>query len=198
MKPLYFFLHRLLGGFFRCLWRVTTTGQEHLPSEGNGIICANHISAWDPPLLATQVPRNVHFMAKEELFRTFFLSWFLPYIGTVSVHRGSTDRNAIRAMLAYLQEGELCAIFPEGTRHHDGQLHEFLQGATFFALKTGAPLYPAAITGDFRRFRGEVTVRFGPPLNPGLKKDARRDDLEYWTAQLMAAIRNLQEEAVCE
>ena len=52
---------KIFGGFFRCLYRVHTTGLEHLPKEGGFIICANHIGYPDAVLLVASQPCQIRF-----------------------------------------------------------------------------------------------------------------------------------------
>ncbi|MCL2497750.1 MAG: 1-acyl-sn-glycerol-3-phosphate acyltransferase [Symbiobacteriaceae bacterium] len=166
---------------------------EHIPAQGGGIVCPNHTSNWDPPLVGTHIPRELRFMAKEELYRMAFLRWLLPLLGTVKVNREENDRDAMRQVLQYLQKGDLCVIFPEGSRYRDGELHPFLPGAAYFALKTGVPLIPLALVGDYQRRQSTLQFRIGQPLYPPLQKTPKREDIEAWTEALYQAVRKLQE-----
>ena len=56
--------HVLLGVLTGCSVR----GLNWLPAKGGLVVAANHISFWDPPLIGSAIPREVHFLAKEELF----------------------------------------------------------------------------------------------------------------------------------
>ena len=51
-------------------YRVKTLGKEHFPKDGGVLICANHIDNLDPPIVGITSPRDIHFMAKEELFHS--------------------------------------------------------------------------------------------------------------------------------
>jgi len=185
--------HWAVRTFLALLWQIETIGLENVPASGGGVICSNHSSNWDPIVLTTRVSRQLHFMAKAELFENPLLRWFLLRIGMVRVQRGRSDRNAIRDVLAYLAAGDLCGIFPEGRRYQDGELHAFLQGAAYFAIKSGVPLIPTAISGDYRKFRSRIRVRFGEALHPPAQSDLDRATMEQWTNALMQAIRALQE-----
>ena len=65
---LYTTLRIIFAVIFQLLFRAKTYGKENLPAEGPVILAANHMSNWDPPLLATFLPRPVSYMAKIELF----------------------------------------------------------------------------------------------------------------------------------
>nr|MBO2469389.1 1-acyl-sn-glycerol-3-phosphate acyltransferase [Bacillota bacterium] len=55
--------------FFRIVYRWRVYGVEHVPATGPVLLCSNHISLLDPPLVAAPLNRRVSFMAKEQLFR---------------------------------------------------------------------------------------------------------------------------------
>ena len=171
-------------------WRIRVEGMENLPTEGSAIICANHRSNWDPIALVSVSPRQLHLMGKEELFVNPVLRWILTTGGMVRVKRGTTDRKAIREMLGHLQQGEACGLFPEGTRSPEGELKAFYQGAMYFAFKTGAPVVPVALKGDYA-FGTTLHICFGPVLQPGQNDDPEREELHEWTAKLGEAIAAL-------
>ncbi|MCL2547964.1 MAG: 1-acyl-sn-glycerol-3-phosphate acyltransferase [Symbiobacteriaceae bacterium] len=189
---LYRLCHKTIRGLLSLFWRIDISGLEHVPDTGGGIICSNHKSTWDPVVLAISVDRTLHFMAKEELYRTAFMRWLLPQLGAVRVKRGLTDRRAIREYLAYLNAGDLCGIFPEGTRSRDGELHDFYQGAAYFALKSGQPLIPAALVGEVGRVRSHVQVRFGTAVQPPHQDNPERETMEILTRRLMESVQALQ------
>ena len=66
----YKFIYFIIKNFLRLLFRLRISGEDNIPQKGGIIIATNHISYWDPPLVACGIPvkRNVHFMAKAELF----------------------------------------------------------------------------------------------------------------------------------
>lgn len=145
-------------------WEVE--GEENLPNEGPVMLAANHISAWDPIIMGCAVHRQVHFMAKEELFRNPFLGWLIGALGTFPVKRGTADITAFRQAISLLQAGKVVGIFPEGTRSKTGELGKSLPGVSMFALKTKAPVVPMAIFGT-RNLRGcgRIKVKIGQPIS---------------------------------
>lgn len=58
----------LISILFYPLFRVKVTGRQHIPKKGPVIICSNHTSNLDPPVVGMTASRTIHFMAKEELF----------------------------------------------------------------------------------------------------------------------------------
>lgn len=161
----YYRLFRYLFRFiFSLVFRWQVIGREHIPKEGPVILCSNHISLWDPPLLGSGIERQVHFMAKEELFRIPVLSFLITKFGAFPVKRGAGDRAAIRTTLKLLEDGKIFGIFPEGTRSKTGELGEGMPGVAMFALKSEATVIPVAIIGPYRWFR-PIKIVYGKPID---------------------------------
>ena len=76
----YMFLKIFLGFFLRIFYRVKVYGIENLSHEGSLIICPNHKSNFDPPFIAISIPRPIHFIGKNQLFKNRFLRFILNKI----------------------------------------------------------------------------------------------------------------------
>jgi 1-acyl-sn-glycerol-3-phosphate acyltransferase len=69
-----------------------------------------------------------------------------------------------------LSAGQVLLMFPEGTRHDDGRVHDFEPGVGLLALRSGAPVIPAAMRGtekirrDGRLGLASVRLAAGPPV----------------------------------
>ena len=85
-----------------------------------------------------------------------------------------------------LQEGELVAVFPEGTITDDPDLKPMAakSGAARLALKTGAPLIPCALWGtqniwpkDFRKHwwppRQDIAIQVGEAMKVPVGDESR-------------------------
>lgn len=147
-KPkLYAVLRAILSPFIRLIFRVKYINQNNLPKEGSYIIASNHISSFDPFLIAVgQKYRKVHFMAKAELFKNKLLGWLLYSIGTFPVERGKTDVGSVKHFEQILDEGEVMGIFIEGTRSKTGEFLKPKNGAALIAYDTKTPVIPVCIT----------------------------------------------------
>jgi 1-acyl-sn-glycerol-3-phosphate acyltransferase len=170
---------------------------------GGVVVVSNHLSMLDPLLLGVLFPRQLHFMAKEELFRFKPLGWYLRRGGTFAVRRGETDRRAIRQAEALLHAGEVVMIFPEGHRSESGGVAAARAGAIMLAARTDCPLLPVAIAGTeklrlkqlpgqsylnmLRRPRIEVAV--GEPII--VSKSTRGPARQAAAEQVMGAIAAL-------
>lgn len=153
-------------------------GRLNVPRRGPLIIAGNHEHALDPFAIAQRLPGGlrVQFMAKQELFVPV-IGWVIRRGGSFPVQRGRGDIAAFRTALGILRRGGVLGIFPGGRRG----AAELQAGAAALALKSGAPLLPAAVYRDERGWM----VRFGPPIVPHGKP-------EELTARLAAAIAALR------
>lgn len=179
-----------------CRWRVK--GQELFPKEGPAIVVANHRSLWDPVAVGVAVPRQVRFMAKEELFQIPGLGVLLRALGAFPVKRCRSDRAALQASLEVLRQGQVVGMFPEGTRVRAGELGRFYGGAALLSLKTGAPLVPVALKGTNNIFRKgwfhPFYVTIGAPLFPRRTGSYTPQEVEELTEQSRQAIAKLLQE----
>ncbi|MDN4074582.1 lysophospholipid acyltransferase family protein [Fictibacillus terranigra] len=161
---LYKFGKAVCSAFLKSMYRIEIQGIENVPAEGGILLCSNHINNFDPPLVGVAAPRDVHFMAKAELFSMPVLKTILPMINAFPVKRGMSDKQALRNGLGILKEGKVLGLFPEGTRSKTGELGQGLAGAGFFALKSEAAVVPCAIKGEYKRGK-KITVSFGKPID---------------------------------
>lgn len=162
----------LLFVIFKLLFRFTVVGKENVPAEQGVLLCSNHKSNFDPPMLGVAAPRIVRFMAKQELFNNPLMNWLLIRIGGFPVKRGLGDKQALRNGLNLLNGGEVMGIFPEGTRSKTGELGQGLAGAGFFALRSNAVVIPCAIVGHYKPFN-KIKVIFGKPINFEQRKEEK-------------------------
>lgn len=146
------------------LYRIKVVGKKNIPKEGPVIICSNHISNLDPPVVGITSGRNIHFMAKEELFKNKFFGKILRKVHAFPVKRGMKDRNALRGGLKILEQNETLGLFPEGTRSKNGEVGQGLAGAGFFALRSEAWIVPCAIIGPYKPFK-RLWVVYGKPID---------------------------------
>lgn len=154
----------IVNGYYKARFKINVIGADRVPSEGPVLICSNHISDFDPPLIGISLKRDMSFFAKAELFKIPIFGNIVSRLNTIPVERGKSDRQALKDSVEALKEGRTMLVFPEGTRSKDGQLKEFQQGASFMAVKAGAMIVPTAIKGSYDRKEG-VTVVFGKPID---------------------------------
>ncbi|MFN8187103.1 MAG: lysophospholipid acyltransferase family protein [Gaiellales bacterium] len=151
------------------VYRLDVTGLEHVPETGGFVVAANHISNVDPwPLGIALWPRQLHFMAKSELWWPG-LRTALRAGGAFPVRRGEADVEAMRTAIGLCRAGRVLAMFPEGTRRAKGLRKKHVAtphaGTARIAISAGVPLLPAAIAGTDRLARLQpLAVAFGPAI----------------------------------
>ena len=179
--------------YFKILYRWHIYGKENIPRRGPFIICSNHISWFDPPLVVSSIPAEftVHFMAKEELFRNSLAGKFLWAVGAFPVKRGTVDYAAIRTSFRLLEKGSVLGMFPEGTRSKNGQLQKAHNGAAMIAVRSKTPIVPVAIAGPYQIGR-PLKVYIGPACYLKLSNhDDDKKGYERLSNEIMERIRML-------
>lgn len=66
-RTLFQFLVCKIGYMIRLklVYRLEVHGLENVPKDNRYIVCPNHLSTLDPPLMVAVMPRSVSFMAKK-------------------------------------------------------------------------------------------------------------------------------------
>ena len=168
----FYYVGRLLMRILLVLFtRWQVNGKENIPREGPLLVVANHVNAADPPLVGVSLSRKAMFMAKEELFRSKFIGYFVRGFGAFPVRRGRLDMKALRQADQLLAQGFALVMFPEGPRSRSGQLQPALPGSALIAARSCAPILPIGIIGT-EKLRGitwllrrpQITVNIGHPF----------------------------------
>ncbi len=191
---IYKFARFVVAVIFKPLYRVKVEGADNIPSKGPVIICSNHISNLDPPIVGITNHRNIYFMAKEELFEKKFLKILLNSIQAFPIKRGMRDRNALRKGLKVLNDGHALGLFPEGTRSKTGEIGRGLAGAGFFALRSDAVVIPCAIVGDYTR-KTKLRVVYGKAIPMDNLRREKKSPQEV-TDVIMEEIKKIKENAL--
>lgn len=169
-------------------------GVEYVPRSGPAILYSNHLAMIDPVIVIHLLPRNIVPLAKIEAFDYPLIGLFPRWWHVIPVRRGEVDRQALRACLEVLHAGEMIWIAPEGTRR--SSLLSPKNGMAYLAIRSGAPLIPAAIEGtngypalpfSRRWWQGGISMRFGRPFRFKFKATGRvgRQQLTQMTREAM-------------
>jgi 1-acyl-sn-glycerol-3-phosphate acyltransferase len=194
---LYRVLHGVLPPVFNRLYRIRVTGLEHLPASGPVVLASNHLSNIDPILLGVVCPRQIHFMAKAEIWKIPLVGRLVDVLGSFPVRRGTADRHAVEQALGVLSSGAVLGIFPEGRRSRDGRLGTPQPGVALFSLRKGVATVPVALIGTDRVLRNkrpglpQVTVAFGPAIDVDIDEGSKSERQRVVTGRLMQALADL-------
>lgn len=184
----------------RLLFGIEKYGEENIPKKGGALITCNHVDVYDPPLIGCACSRELHFLAKKELFRNPLFAWLIRNLNAIPISRGDFDRKGLSSALEILKSGKALVAFPEGTRSKDGELKEFKLGAAKLALEAEVPIVPTYL--DYSRnwlkallHRRKIIIRFGSPLNPDSFSliPKNKEGYKRVTQGIMQRIRALKE-----
>jgi len=185
----------------KLLTRSALTGSENDLDEGRVIYAVNHISAMDPPFVASNVRRQLTFMAKKELLRIPVFGWLLSVFHTLPVDRGGYSRTILDLLRRRLELNDAVLIFPEGTRQRDGNLGEGKIGVGMLSVWTRSPVVPVYVSGTDNvlkalMFRTRFKIAIGVPIYPPevSRPDERRKAYQEVTDSVMAGIARLKAE----
>lgn len=191
------------------LTRRTWLRMDAIPATGPVILVPNHVSHFDPLVVAHYVYRCgrwPRFLGKSSVWKVPIIGFLLVKTRQIPVERGSVDAvRSLDTLIDALREGGAVVVYPEGTttRHPDLWPMRGKTGAARLALITGAPVVPIANWGAqaifdprtdrLRLRRAKVTVTAGQPvdLSRWAGREATRKVLEEMTEAIMLDVRDL-------
>lgn len=174
-----------------------------MPNEtGSFIIVANHVGRLEAFLVILLAERDDVVLILAEKYKKYaFWRYVAAKVDGVWVNRFDADFAALRTVLKRLQNGEVVAVAPEGTRSPTESLLPGKPGATYLAAKSGAPVYPIGVVGTEDRVvkhrlkrlqKLDITARIGRPFQvPPMPRAGRDDWLELQTDEIMCRIAML-------
>lgn len=165
----YKFCTSFLSGILRLVFKVEIISPENEPIDGAVLVCANHVSLWDPVILAVCLKRPMHYMAKVELFKIPVLSFLIKALGAFPVTRGGVDIASIRTAIGYLKNGENVGMFPQGKRCRGVELSEtqVKSGVGMVVMRAEAPMLPVAIVTEGNKIKmfKKIKIVVGTPIS---------------------------------
>ena len=180
-------------------------GQKGPPRVGPVILTANHTCAADPFFLTAAAPhRPIAFMVAAEYYNLPVVKYMLGLAECIPVKRDGRDTVATKQAIRHLRAGKVLGIFIEGHIGEPGGRGELNDGVAMLALRNGAQVIPAHISGVkehstivrdlFARHRARV--RFGPAVDLTNLDDAGngRNRTRAATNRIYAAIMALAPE----
>ena len=157
-------------------WRRKISGLENVDKNKPYVIVINHNSMVD--IIALYFVRlNFRWVSKQEVFRMPYIGPMLWMHGDIAIKRGRAAESmakVIRDGKMWLDRGVSVAIFPEGTRSKDGEIHRFKGGAFALAKEAGMEILPVVMDGTtevfkpksiFFNWKHQLTLKVLPPIS---------------------------------
>jgi long-chain acyl-CoA synthetase len=176
------------------------SGIEKLPRHGAYIVCSNHQSYLDAPILASVLPLpvfdNLFAVGTSEIFGKGFMLRLARSLRIVVVDPDANLIPALRAGAFGLRQGRPLMLYPEGERSIDGTPKIFKKGAAILSIHLQVPIVPVAIEGfykawprnkSFQRFT-PLKMAFGDPILPPPEAEASEEAYQKLTAELKARV----------
>ena len=144
MNNIVYKIVKFIGKPLFCLiCKPTFKGLENIPQNGSAILAGNHTHILDAAIVVSSLKREIHMMAKQELFNSRLSRWFFRSMGCISVNRSIHDKKAKYSAIDVLNNGGLIGIFPEGTVNKtDDIILPFKYGAVSIASKSNSYIVP--------------------------------------------------------
>ena len=190
-RSLFQFLVCKIGYMIRLklVYRLEVHGLENVPKDNKYIVCPNHLSTLDPPLMVAVMPRSVSFMAKKELFDIPFLRWWIDWLGAFAVNRESLGPSTVKTVQEIKDSNWVLGMFPQGTRGVPGEIKGVTKGFAGLAKLTKCDILPVGIIGtiEVKRwpFTGKIIVKIGKIIpydkNTELVKDKWIEQIQELT-----------------
>jgi long-chain acyl-CoA synthetase len=190
-------LLRLISSVF---FRLNVHGREKLPAAGPFILCPNHESFLDGPLVSAALPfhilKDTFFLGYSTYWDNFLTRRIAQALNIVAI---DPNVNLVRAMQVGaegLRQNKVAMVFPEGSRSIDGRVAEFKKGAAILAYELNVPIVPVGVRGTFEawprgggfRLHG-AEIHIGDPIDPCSIKSA--DPYTDITKSLRARVKEL-------
>lgn len=168
-------------------WRQRVFGLENVDKKKRYVIVVNHNTVIDIPALY-YLPLNFRWVSKREVYKVPFFGQFLFLHGDICINRGRASaamEQLLREGKKWIARGASVAVFPEGTRSRDGEIHRFRAGAFTLAKEAGVEILPVVLDGTaslIRKnamfdWRNRIDIRVLRPVSVEEVRDTEVHDL---------------------
>ncbi len=152
---------------------LKTEGLENIDRNKKYVVASNHVTGFDPFSVAAALKMTIAYMAKVELFETFWSMLLMDWCGAFAVDRDKVDVSTIKTALSIKKTKWHLGIFPQGTRRKDGQLGDFTTGFASMAKKMDTDILPVGIMvkENPNSKKQDIQFRVGEPISCKLSVD---------------------------
>ena len=148
-------------------------GLENIDRTKKYVVASNHVTGFDPFCVAANLKMTIAYMAKVQLFETFWSMVLMDWCGAFAVDRDKVDVSTIKTALSIKKTKWHLGIFPQGTRRQDGKLGDFTKGFASMAKKMDADILPVGIMlkENPNSKKKDIQFRVGEPISCKLTVD---------------------------
>lgn len=184
-------------------WKRRVEGLENIDKDKPYVIVINHQSMVDIMMLYL-VPMAFRWVSKREVYRIPYIGQFLLLHGDIAIDR----KQGSKAMRKVMEQGQMwlgrgvsVAMFPEGTRSKDGDIHRFKAGAFALAKDAGVAILPVIMDGSstlikpskMMNWRNEFIIKVLPAISAEQVAATEQSELmEQTQATMIEALAELR------
>jgi len=188
----------------KIFFSLKVIGHQNIPAEGGFLLVSNHQSFLDPVLCGCGIKRQLHFLARDTLFKKRFFRWLCFSLNAIPLRLDKADISAMKTIIEKLQKGEAVVLYPEATRTSDGRIAPFKSGLAILCRRGNAAIVPMLIDGAFESWPRnkkmftigkKIVVRYGQAVTA---EQAKSMDDEKLADYLTSTIRSLQSQVRIE
>ena len=190
-----FAAEKVLDYVFTRIGRITVEGGENLPDVHEPVIfVCNHLSNLDGPVIRRVLKKHDPvFVAGMKLDNEELTAMFKNVFRSIDIKPNSPDKEAMKAIVRYLKDGQSIMIFPEGTRSRTHSMIDGKRGILLLARISGVRIVPLALTGTEKVLpvnqegemgreslhKGEILLKVGAPYHlPAKEPEESKEDYD--------------------
>ncbi|MCL5945259.1 MAG: 1-acyl-sn-glycerol-3-phosphate acyltransferase [Planctomycetes bacterium] len=198
LQIFYWTVGKVFVQFFSVLcFHIRVSGRENIPSTGAALLVSNHQSMLDPWMIGIGMKRQIHFMARESLFKGGLGQYIIETTNAFPVRRGRADSVAVREAINRLNRGFLVNLFPEATRTTDGTIGAIAAGVAIIVHRAKVPVIPIVLDGAFeawprdRKFfrYSSIRLHYGQPIPYHELENLSADEISVRIRREMIALQ---------
>ena len=181
---------------FHTVMPVKFHHRERLLQEPPFVLIANHRHALDPIAMAMGIPKKqIVFLAKKELGKSPFTQNIMTRLHCILVDRHNVDMEAMRSCMKAVKMKKILLIFPEGTRHHEGEMEQIETGTALIAMRSKAPVIPIYFDRKLSLFK-VTNLYVGEPIpyDDLLAEGINTDTCEQMNERMRETFRGMNRE----
>ncbi|MDD5070625.1 MAG: AMP-binding protein [Candidatus Omnitrophica bacterium] len=159
-------------------FRLKVKGKKNLPKTGPYLICPNHTSFLDGPIVAAALDirtiLSTYFLGSADYLNSPLIRWANKLLRLVAIEPNSNITEQMTTSAFILNNKKNLCVFPEGARSPNGEISDFKRGTAILIKELNIPVIPVIISGAYdawppfqKRPRcGTIKLVFGERIEP--------------------------------